>query len=132
MERLKHFFEKHGLSKKEVFLHADNYTGQNRNNCYFKWCCMTETYWRHIILSHCRPHQVCTFWICRTKISSLTAISMIVDESAVYSLPNPNQLPSLVVIQLTVLILTIHFLLCAYRLQLSGSSLYSISPSAQF
>ena len=27
------FFEKHGFGEKQVYLHADNCTGQNKNNC---------------------------------------------------------------------------------------------------
>ena len=31
-----HYFEHHGLGETSVHLHADNYSGQNKNN-YFIW-----------------------------------------------------------------------------------------------
>ena len=42
-----HFFETHGLGEKVVFLHADNCTGHNKNNCmvqYLVWRALTNRY----------------------------------------------------------------------------------------
>lgn len=36
-----HYFEKHSLGEKRVIIHADNCTGQNKNNAmiiYLAWC----------------------------------------------------------------------------------------------
>ena len=33
ISQLHYFFENHGLGEKEVYLHADNCTGQNKNSC---------------------------------------------------------------------------------------------------
>ena len=44
VSQLHHFFETHGLGETEVFLHADNCTGQNKNNCmvqYLAWRILT-------------------------------------------------------------------------------------------
>ena len=45
MSKLHFFFEHHGLGEKKLFLHADNCTGQNKNNrCYIQylaWRAMT-------------------------------------------------------------------------------------------
>ena len=41
---LHYYFENHGLGEKEVFLHVDNCTGQNKNNAmlqYLAWRVMT-------------------------------------------------------------------------------------------
>ena len=44
VSQLHYFFENHGLGEKEVFLHADNCTGPNKNSCmlqYLAWRVMT-------------------------------------------------------------------------------------------
>ena len=44
ISRLHFFFEEHGLGEKSVHLHADNCTGQNKNNSmmdYLMWRVMT-------------------------------------------------------------------------------------------
>ena len=59
ISRLHFFFKTHGLGEKVVFLHADNCTGQNKNNAmiqYLAWRAATN---RHTSLTICsRPHQV--------------------------------------------------------------------------
>ena len=45
VSRIHFFFEKHGFREKEVYLHADNCTGQNKNNCmiqYLVWRTLTD------------------------------------------------------------------------------------------
>ena len=45
VSRLDFFFDHHGFGEKDVFLHADNCTGQNKNNCmvqYLVWRVMTK------------------------------------------------------------------------------------------
>lgn len=44
VSQLDYFFNHHGLGEKEVFLHADNCTGHNKNSCmlqYLIWRVMT-------------------------------------------------------------------------------------------
>ena len=44
ISQLHYFFENHGLGEMEVFLHADNCTGQNKNSCmiqYLSWRILT-------------------------------------------------------------------------------------------
>ena len=46
VSRLHYFFEVHGLGETDVYLHADNCTGQNKNNTmvqYLMWRVMTGT-----------------------------------------------------------------------------------------
>ena len=45
VSRLHYFFDHHGLGEKDVYLHADNCTGQNKNNCmvhYLLWRALTK------------------------------------------------------------------------------------------
>ena len=45
VSRIHYFFEEHGFGEKTVYLHADNCTGQNKNNCmmwYLLWRAMTN------------------------------------------------------------------------------------------
>lgn len=41
VSQLDFFFKHHGLGKKEVFLHTDNCSGQNKNLQYLAWRVMT-------------------------------------------------------------------------------------------
>ena len=44
VSQLHYLFETHGMGEQNVFLHADNCTGQNKNNCmiqYLLWRAMT-------------------------------------------------------------------------------------------
>ena len=42
ISQLHYYFDHHGLGEKEVYLHADNCTGQNKNSCMLCWRCMTK------------------------------------------------------------------------------------------
>ena len=99
VSQLHFFFEKHGLGEKEVFLHADNCTGQNKNNCiiqYLMWHCMTGRHTKitlsFLVVGHTKFAPDWCFGLFkrqfrRTKIGSLTGISIVVDESAVCNVP---------------------------------------------
>lgn len=57
---LQFFFDKHGLGEKTVFLHADNCTGQNKNNTPSLASHDKATLFHHTIIPCCRSHEVCT------------------------------------------------------------------------
>ncbi len=55
ISQLHYFFENHGLGEKEVYLHADNCTGQNKNNMmlqYLAWRVMTGRHTNYLPLPH--------------------------------------------------------------------------------
>ena len=94
ISRLNYFFSHHGFGERDVYLHADNYTGQNKNNCmmqYLVWCMITN---RHtsITLSflpvgHTKFAPDWRFGLFkriyrRTKVESLLAIAQVVNSSA--------------------------------------------------
>ena len=58
VSRLHYFLETHRLSEKVAFLHADNCTGQNKNNCMVQ-----DSHWsahfHHTFIPGSWPHQVC-------------------------------------------------------------------------
>ena len=37
VSRVHYFFENHGFGEKVVYMHADNCTGQNKNNCVIQY-----------------------------------------------------------------------------------------------
>ena len=39
VSQLHYYFENHGLGEKEVYLHADNCVGQNKNSCMVQYLC---------------------------------------------------------------------------------------------
>ena len=61
VSQVDYFFSHHGLGEKEVFLHADNCTGQNKNNCmlqYLAWLVMVKKHPDHPLFLGCGTHQV--------------------------------------------------------------------------
>ena len=59
ISQLNFFFDNHGLGEKEVFLHADNCSGQNKNNAISCMACDDrETHPDNFVFSCCRAHEV--------------------------------------------------------------------------
>ena len=94
VSRLDFFFDHHGFGEKDVFLHADNCTGQNKNNCmvqYLAWRVMTNRH-TNITLSflpvgHTKFSPDWCFGLFkrqyrRTKVGSLQNITEVVNTSA--------------------------------------------------
>ena len=94
VSRLDFFFDHHGFGEKDVFLHADNCTGQNKNNCmvqYLAWRVMTNRH-TNITLSflpvgHTKFSPDWCFGLFkrqyrRTKVGSLQNIAEVVNTSA--------------------------------------------------
>ena len=94
VSRLDFFFHNHGFGEKDVFLHADNCTGQNENNCmvqYLAWRVMTNQH-SNITLSflpvgHTKFSPDWCFGLFkrqyrRTKVGSLQNIAEVVNTSA--------------------------------------------------
>ena len=77
VSHLHYFLETHRLSEKVMFLHADNCTRQNKNNCmvqYLVWRALTNQY-SSITLSflvRSRPHKICTRLVFRTFQAALS------------------------------------------------------------
>lgn len=94
ISQLDFFFKQHGLGEKEVFLHADNCCGQNKNNCmiwYLAWRAMsgrhTEITLSFIVVGHTKFSPDWCFGLInrlyrRTKLGSLQAIAQVVNKSA--------------------------------------------------
>ena len=94
VSRIHYFFAQHGLGEKHVYLHADNCTGQNKNNCmiqYLMWRVLTSRH-TNITLSflpvgHTKFSPDWCFGLFkrqyrRTKVSSLQSIAEVVNNSA--------------------------------------------------
>ena len=94
VSQLHHFFETHGLGETEVFLHADNCTGQNKNNCmvqYLAWRILTGRHSKitisFLVVGHTKFVPDWCFGLLkqkyrRTKIGSLTGLAAVVNTSA--------------------------------------------------
>ncbi len=94
ISQLDFFFKQHGLGEKEVFLHADNCCGQNKNNCmiwYLAWRAMsdrhTEITLSFLVVGHTKFSPDWYFGLIkrlyrRTKLGSLQAIDQVVNKSA--------------------------------------------------
>ena len=94
ISQLHYYFENHGLGEKEVFLHADNCTGQNKNNAmlqYLAWRVMTgrhtEITLSFLVGGHTKFAPDWCFGLFkrlyrRTKVRSLKDLSRVVNESA--------------------------------------------------
>ena len=77
ISRLHYFFDVHCLGETDVFLHADNYTGQNKNNAmmnYLMWRVMTG---RHtnitLLIFGCSAHLVqpgLVFWALQAPLQA--------------------------------------------------------------
>ena len=88
------FFNHHGLGEKEVFLHADNCSGQNKNNFmlwYLAWRAMTGRHTQitlsFLVVGHTKFSPDWCFGLFkrlyrRTKLGSLQAIAQVVNNSA--------------------------------------------------
>ena len=71
VSRLHYFLETQGVGEKVVFLHADNCTGQNKNNCMVTWCeepSPTGTPPSLLVVGH----KVCTRLVFRTFQAALS------------------------------------------------------------
>ena len=94
VSRLHYYLESHGFGEKFAFLHADNCTGQNKNNCmiqYLAWRALTK---RHssitlsfLIVGHTKLSPDWCFGLFkrlyrRTKVGSLKSVAQVVNESA--------------------------------------------------
>ena len=94
ISQLDFFFNHHGLGEKEVFLHADNCSGQNKNNFmlwYLAWRAMTGRHTQitlsFLVVGHTKFSPDWCFGLFkrlyrRTKLGSLQAIAQVVNNSA--------------------------------------------------
>ncbi len=94
VSQLHHFFETHGLGESEVFLHADNCVGQNKNNCmlqYLTWRILTGRHTKitisFLVVGHTKFAPDWCFGLLkqkyrRTQIGSLTGLAAVVNKSA--------------------------------------------------
>ena len=94
ISKLHFFFENHGLGETEVFLHADNCTGQNKNNAvvqYFMWRTLTGRHtnimYSFLVVGHTKFAPDWSFALFkrlyrRTKVGSIADIASVVDNSA--------------------------------------------------
>ena len=94
VSQLHHFFETHGLGETEVFLHADNCTGQNKNNCmiqYLAWRILTGRHSKitlsFLVVGHTKFAPDWCFGLLKqkyrkTKIGSITGLAAVVNTSA--------------------------------------------------
>ena len=94
ISQLHFFFAHHGLREMEVFLHADNCTGQNKNNAmlwYLAWRVMmglhTQITLSFLVVGHTKFSPDWCFGLFkrlyrRTEVGSLQAIAQVVNNSA--------------------------------------------------
>ena len=93
ISRVHYLFEHHGFGEKNVYLHADNCTGQNKNNCmihYLLWRTLTNRHQHHSVIPSCWSHKFSPDWCFglfkrlyrRTKVGSLQSIFEVVNDSA--------------------------------------------------
>ena len=94
ISKLHFFFENHGLGETEVFLHADNCMGQNKNNAvvqYFMWRTLTGRHtnitYSFLVVGRTKFAPDWLFGLFkrlyrRTKVGSIADIVSVVDNSA--------------------------------------------------
>ena len=94
VSQLHYFFEHHGLGETEVFLHADNCSGQNKNSTmihYLAWRALTNQHssltLSFLIVGHTKFSPDWCFGLFKrkfrhTKVSTLNGIACTVNESA--------------------------------------------------
>ena len=94
VSQLHYFFAKHGLGEKEVFLHSDNCTGQNKNNTmlqYLAWRVMTKLHTKITLsflpVGHPKFSPDWCFGLFKqlyrkTKVGSLKEIASVMNNSA--------------------------------------------------
>ena len=99
ISRLHYFFNNHGLGEKDVFLHADNCMGQNKNNTvidYLMWRVMTGLHtnvtYSFLVVGHTKFSPDWCFGLFkrlfkRTKVDCMADIAAVVDTSAVCNVP---------------------------------------------
>ena len=99
ISKLHYFFERHGLGEEVAYLHADNCTGQNKNNAmmqYLAWRVMTglhkEITLSFLVVGHTKFSPDWCFGLFkrrfrRTKVGTLTDIAQVVQESAIVNVP---------------------------------------------
>ena len=95
ISRLNFLLDVHGLGEKDVYLHADNCTGQNKNNTmlqYLMWRVITGRHtnitYSFLVVGHTKFSPDWCFGLFkrlfkRTKVSSMAEIADVVDKSAV-------------------------------------------------
>ena len=94
VSQLHHFFETHDLGEMEVFLHADNCTVKNQNNCMVQYLAWRILNGRHskitisfVVVGHTKFAPDWCFGLLkqnrRTKIGSRTGLAVVVNTSAV-------------------------------------------------
>ena len=94
VSQLDYFFQHHALGEQEVFLHADNCTGQNKNSCmlqYLAWRVMTGRHTQitlsFLVVGHTKFSPDWCFGLFkrlyrRSRVGSLQAIAQVVNDSA--------------------------------------------------
>ena len=94
VSQLDHFFNNHSLGESEVFLHADNCCGQNKNNTMIQYLCWRVMTGRHskitlsfLVVGHTKFSPDWCFWLLKqkyrkTKIGSLNGLAAVVEASA--------------------------------------------------
>ena len=99
ISKLHFFFNHHGLDETEVYLHADNCTGQNKNNAliqYFMWRTLTSQHtsitYSFLIVGHTKFSPDWCFGLFkrlyrRTKVGTIADIASVVEKSAVCNVP---------------------------------------------
>jgi hypothetical protein len=63
-----HYFENHGLGEKRVIIHADNCSGQNKNNAMIQYLAWRVMNGLHVQIKYCfmiAGHQIFTRWFFR-------------------------------------------------------------------
>ena len=99
ISRLHYFFDAHGLGETDVYLHADNCTGQNKNNAvidYLMWRVMTGRHtnitYSFLVVGHTKFSPDWCFGLFkrlfkRTKVDCMQDIAAVVEQSAVCNIP---------------------------------------------
>ena len=94
ISRLHYFFDHHSLGEREVYLTADNCTGQNKNNAmiqYLTWRTLTDRHsditFSFLVVGHTKFSPDWCFGLFkrlykRTKVSSLKDVAEVVNKSA--------------------------------------------------
>ena len=96
ISKLHYFFAVHGFGERDVYLHADNCTRQNKNNAmihYVAWRVIVGMH-RNITLSFLvvkfSPDWYSGLFkkmFCRTKVGTLSDIARVVDKCASVNIP---------------------------------------------
>ena len=96
ISKLHYFFERYGFGEEVAYLHADNCTGQNKNNAmmqYLAWRVMTGLHKQitlsFLVVGHTKfsPDWLFKKRFRLTKVGTLTDIAQVVEESATVNVP---------------------------------------------